>query len=273
MKFGVIAGATWIELVRRPLFWMIAVVAGVSIFPISFILPYNTLGEDVKMYMEIGLAILLASGLIVTLFSASVSIADEIDGKTAITLLSKPIGRRDFIIGKFVGIMGAVGLMFVLLSIVFLIGVYFKMGFDARESAAMAPPDSQRFQTILRIIPGILLAYFQVSILCAISVALSTRFPIFLNVIACVSLYLLGHLSYVIVQAAQTNSQFEGVEFMARVLATVFPCLELFNSGSAIATDRPIGLDYMAWSFLYASLYTGVALFAALLMFEDRDLA
>lgn len=273
MKFGVIAWATWLEMVRRPLFWMIAVVAGVAIYPISFILPYNTLGEDIKMFMDIALAILLAAGLVVSLFSASVSIADEIDGKTAITLLSKPIGRRDFIIGKFVGIMGAVGLMFVLLSVVFLVAMYFKLGYDAREGASLPPPPAQRIQTILRIIPGIVLAYFQVSILCAISVALSTRFPIFLNVIACVALYLLGHLSYVIVQAAQTNSQFAGVEFVARVFATVFPCLELFNAGSSIATDRPIGLDYVFWSFLYCSLYTGVALFAALLMFEDRDLA
>ena len=41
------------------------------------------------------------TGLIVALFAASVSISDEIDGKTAITLLSKPITRRDFILGKF----------------------------------------------------------------------------------------------------------------------------------------------------------------------------
>lgn len=269
----VIGSATWIEIVRRPLFWAIAAIAALAIFPVSYFLPYNTLGEDVKMVMDLGLSILLASGLGVALFAASVSIADEIEGKTAITLLSKPIGRRSFIIGKFLGIMGAVLLLFLLVGVVFLTTIYFKIGHDAREGAMDVPNAQQRFETVVRIVPGIVLAYFQVTILCAISVALSTRLPIFLNVIACISLYLAGHLSLVVVEAAETNKQFEGVAFVANAFKTVLPCLELFNSGSAIATDARIGLDYLAWALLYCGLYTGVALFAALLMFEDRDLA
>lgn len=273
MKAYVVGSATCTEIVRRPLFWMITFGAAILIFPFSYLLPYNTLGEDVKMVMDIGLAIMLVAGLAVALFSASVSIADEIDGKTAITLLSKPIGRRDFIIGKFLGIMGAVLLLFLIVGAVYLTTVYMKIGYDARDGAGDVPSAAVRLETSLRMIPGIFLVYCQVTILCAVSVALSTRFPIHLNVVACVALYLVGHLSLVIVQAAETNQQFKGVAFVANVFKTVLPCLGLFHSGSAIATDTLIGVDYVAWALLYCVLYTGVALFAALLMFEDRDLA
>lgn len=274
MKTLVISWATYREIIRRPLFWMIATAAAIAIYPVSFFLPYNTFGEDTKMVMDLGLAIIMVAGLAVAIFSASVSIAEEIEGKTAITLLCKPIGRRDFIVGKFLGIMIGVGLLFVILSFVYLTTLYFKQGFEIRERGLMEfPTFAQRLPLLLRIIPGIILTYFQVTTLCAISVALSTRLPIHLNVTACIAVLLLGHLSLQLVQAAQTDAQFRGVEFVARVFATVLPCLEFYNVGPAISTEVPISAEYMLWAFLYCLLYSGVAVFAALLMFEDRDLA
>src|SRR5262245_54889885 len=102
MKMLVIAWTTFREIVRRGLFWLMFVVAAaaLAIFPI---IPYFTLGEDLKMVEDQGLIVVMLASLTVAVFSASVSIADEIEGRTAITLLSKPILRRDFILGIYVG--------------------------------------------------------------------------------------------------------------------------------------------------------------------------
>ena len=70
---------------------------------VNTFLPFFSLGEDIKMLKDCGLATILISGLLLAVWTASTSIANEIEGKTAMTLLSKPINRRQFIVGKYIG--------------------------------------------------------------------------------------------------------------------------------------------------------------------------
>jgi ABC-type transport system involved in multi-copper enzyme maturation permease subunit len=273
MKTYVIALTTFKEIVRRPIFWLIYFVAAMLTIAYVFI-PYYTLGEDIKMLKDQGLTTMLVAGLIVALFSASVSIADEIEGKTALTLLSKPISRRSFIVGKYLGIMAAILLLFLLLSLVFLPSLAFKEGYDARESARETPTVNARLLQAYSVVPGIVLSFFEVGILTAVSVALSTRFPLHLNVTAIIGVFALGHLAPMMVDAAENQGAFKAVGFMAKIFATILPSLQYFNIGPAISTDVTVPwFDYVGWCFIYAVAYSMIALFLALLMFEDRDLA
>jgi ABC-type transport system involved in multi-copper enzyme maturation permease subunit len=273
MKTYVIALTTYRELIRRPLFWMLAGVAAVLLLLFAYI-PYFTLGEDIKMVKDQGLALIMITGLTIALFAASVSIADEIDGKTAITLLSKPITRRDFILGKFGGIMSAIAVLFLILGAVFLAVLYVKANYDARETAQDPPSVQAKLEMLWHIVPGIVLTYFKVAILCALSVAFSTRFPLHLNISACIIILFLGHLAPQMVQASEQRQLNEAVEFMAKVFATVLPGLEYFNVGPAISTDATVPwVGYVLPCLLYCVLYSSIALLLALLLFEDRDLA
>lgn len=273
MKTYVIAWTTYREIVRRPLFWLIALVVATALVLFVFI-PYQTFGEDIKMFKDNSLATILLAGLVIGVLSASASIAEEIEGRTAITLLSKPINRREFIIGKFAGIMAAIGILFVLLTVVMLVCLFYKAKYDARETATEAPTNWERIEMIVRLMPGVVLTYFKVTILVALSVAFSTRFPLTLNLTACIAIYLLGHLAPQLVQASEGGGVFEAVGFMANIFATVLPGLEYFNIGPAIATDADVPwIGYVLPCFGYCGLYTFIALMLALLMFEDRDMA
>ncbi|MGE3244256.1 MAG: ABC transporter permease, partial [Pirellulales bacterium] len=129
-----IAVATAKEAVAQPLY--ILVLLGVGCALVGFIyIPYNTFGEDVKMLKDSGLTTIMVFAILVGLWTASVSVADEIEGKTAVTLLSKPISRREFVIGKFVGIVWALFLMFVVLGAILLVVVSYKIVYDARETS------------------------------------------------------------------------------------------------------------------------------------------
>ena len=138
MKAYVIGLTTYKEIVRRPLFWLLAAIAAALLW-LFCIIPYFTIGEDIKMVKDQGLTLLTVTGLVVALFAASVSIAEEIEGKTAITLLSKPINRRDFIVGKFGGIQASILLLFIILGIIFLACLWYKAGIEAKETAADPP--------------------------------------------------------------------------------------------------------------------------------------
>ena len=111
-RAGIIARATTKEALRQPIFILLLIIA-VIVLVFNTLMPFFTLGEDVKMLKECGLATLLISGALLAVWTAGTSITSEIDGKTAMTLLSKPINRRQFILGKYVGIIQAVVWLFV----------------------------------------------------------------------------------------------------------------------------------------------------------------
>src|SRR5690349_1308911 len=129
MKSLTIAIATVKEAIRQPAFFVLAFIA-VAWLVCSIFVSYFTFGEDIKMYKDTGLTTISFVGLLLALLTASSSVAEEIEGKTAITLLSKPINRRQFIAGKFLGIELAVLALFVLLGATFVAGVWYKFGYD-----------------------------------------------------------------------------------------------------------------------------------------------
>ena len=114
-KVAAIAWTTAKEAISQPLFYVLLAIGVFGLILFLFI-PYNTLGEDIKMVKEEGLTLIMVLSIILALWTASVSIADEIEGRTALTLLSKPVGRREFIFGKFLGVLTPVVVMFIVLG-------------------------------------------------------------------------------------------------------------------------------------------------------------
>jgi ABC-type transport system involved in multi-copper enzyme maturation permease subunit len=103
--------------------------------------------------------LIMVLSIVMALWTASTSIADEIEGRTALTLLSKPVGRREFILGKFVGILVPVAIMFLVLGALFLASVSYKVVYDARETAQSDPTLLDCQQEMLQIAPGLALAF------------------------------------------------------------------------------------------------------------------
>ena len=65
----------------------------------------------------------------------------------------------------------------------------------------------------------------------------------------------------------------EFVQFMARLIATVLPSLDLFNISAAVATGDLVPPIYLGYSAIYCFCYCAAAILMAFILFEDRDLA
>jgi ABC-type transport system involved in multi-copper enzyme maturation permease subunit len=265
-----IALATSKEAIAQPLY-LLALLIGGFLLMLYIIIPYNTFGEDVKMYKDSGLMTIMVLAILVALWTASVSVADEIEGRTALTLLSKPISRRQFVLGKFLGIVWPIFLMFVILGVWMLIWVSCKVVYDARETSNPEPSWQLCATEMIGIVPGLALAFMEVVVLAAISVAISTRLPMMPNLIICGSIYVLGNLGPLIVQSSVGSNEF--VSFFGQLVALVLPMLDVFNIQAAVAGGKRVPLDYLGWALLYCVLYSTVAMLLALILFEDRDLA
>ena len=259
------------EALCQPLFYVLLGFGAFMLVCMFPFLPYNTFGEDLKVVKETGLTLIMLLAVLLALWTASTSIADELEGRTALTVLSKPISRRQFLLGKFLGVLGPVLILFIVLGALFLGSVSFKVVYDAREMSLPDPGWRDCWHEIVQIAPGLGLAFLEAVIMTSISVAIATRLPMLPNLAICASIYALGHL--VPTLAASSVGRLAVVAFIADLLSTILPALDHFDMYGAISTGQPIPAGYLLLAAVYCGLYSTVAMLLALLMFEDRDLA
>lgn len=294
-KGAAVALAAFREGWRQPMFWLLFVLALICLIIAPFI-PYFTFGEDFKMVKELGYDTIKLFTALFAVLAASMSISEEIEGRTAVTLMSKPVSRRQFLIGKFLGILMAALLMTGFLSWVFDGVLLFKLRYDGDpipipnwldpktkvfvEFCGETPAYFLRgiafwFAHVVSVLPGVVLQFCEVMVLLAIAVALATRLPMVVNMVICLVVFFLGHLTPVLEQVSRTK--YALVRFMSQLFDTLLPGLDLFNLGPSIARDKPLDADkfavYVGVVALYALLYTIIALLFGLILFEDRDLA
>jgi len=269
-KISAIALATAKSEMATP-FYLLILGLGSSLIFVFMYIPYHTFGEDIKVLKDSGLTLIMVGAIIHAVWAASSSVAEEIEGKTALTVLSKPIGRRQFIFGKFYGIGWSTAVLFVVMGIILLVVVAYKPIYDARETANTDPNWQECHLEMVRTVPGLFLAYLETLVFAAIGVAISTRLPMLANVMICFVIYAFGHLTPLLVQGSQ--GQFVNVKFVASFIATVLPVLDHFNIQAAVASGVGVSYQYLLWATVYCVLYCSMAMLLALVLFEDRDLA
>lgn len=108
-KLLTIAKNTLTETLRQPIYGIIVGIA-LLLYILSPALTMYTMDDDNKLLREIGLSTLFITSLFIAIFSASGAVADEMENKTIMTVLSKPIPRPIFVLAKFLGVGSAVAL-------------------------------------------------------------------------------------------------------------------------------------------------------------------
>lgn len=258
------------EAISRPLFTLLLVVGGVLI-TVLVVIPANTFGEDIKPYTETCLTAIMLLGIVFALLTASTTVSDEIEGKTALTMLSKPVSRRQFVLGKFAGIVWPLLVMFLILGTILLFWISVKVDYDAGEASKGDPAWQLCYSTMMSAVPGLVLAFFATVTFTAISVAISTRLAMLPNLIICFTIYVIGNLLPQVVQSSA--GELPAVSFTGKLLAVVLPVLNHFNIAPAIAAGQPVEYQYILLAAAYCLLYSTAAMLMALFFFEDRDLA
>ncbi len=269
-RMSAIAYATAKEGLSQPLFWVLLGVGSFSMLVFIW-LPYRTFGEDIKMLKDQAMVLIMLLSVLLGVWNAGLTLSDEIEGRTAITVLSKPVGRRTFILGKFTGLLFPVLLHFLLLAMVFLVVVSYKVVFEAGEVGKAEVSLAAIRTEMLSVLPGLTLRMIECVILIAIAVALSTRLQMLSTLVICFLIYGLGHLVPRIVQSH--IGQFEIVQFMSQLLAAVLPVLDHYDVEAAITSETPVPWTYVGWAALYGLVYCLFAMLGAFAAFEDRDLA
>jgi len=270
MRSLTVAFTIFQESVRQPAFYALLVL-GVVLLVFSYLMPTFTLvAGEAKFVRDIGLGTFTLCILLLGIFSSANLITTEIENKTAMTVMSKPLRRHEFIIGKYLGIVMSVAFLGVLLAAVFIPVIVAKVvGGDIVLDASGVYKGV--WAEIAGVFPGMLLGFLETSVLVAVSVALSTRLPMILNVVVSFGLFILASLLRPLVDhLSRTGSHALGA---ARTLYYVLPNFQSITEVfSAIGLGKPVSAPLVGWTVVYSLSYIVAAIGAAIFLFQDREL-
>ena len=111
---------TFFESIRQPIMLVVLVVATIALV-FSNLLAGFTMEDDQRMMIDLGLSTVFICGTLLSAFIATNVLNREIDNRTVLTVVSKPVPRPVFVLGKYLGVAGALGLAAAYMSFVFLL--------------------------------------------------------------------------------------------------------------------------------------------------------
>jgi ABC-2 type transport system permease protein len=122
MSIFPIAANAFRESIRQPVH-AVLIVAGLLALLLNVNVAAYTLEDDNKLLVDMGLSTLLLVGMLLAAFTATATLAREIETKTVLVVVSKPVPRWAVVVGKFLGVAAAIGLAYWLLAVTFLVTV------------------------------------------------------------------------------------------------------------------------------------------------------
>ncbi len=287
----VILQHTFFEAVVQPIYSLLLAL-GAVILIVFGLLPFFTLGEDTIMYKSVGLDVVLLLVLIVTLFATSKSVYEEIEDRTMLTLMSKPVKRWEVLVGKYLGIVAAALLGVVLLGAVMALLTWYRIPGDYQlrwvslDDRDLKQVMDYRKMHLAGLIPSLVLVWLQISVLAAIGVALSTRFSLVVNLPVVILIYIAGNLTRFLFPLEHRSA---GVKLFAETVSSLLPFLSTFDikkytvygdirvPGTEFARST-MGISvgaiwqYIAIAFGYGIAYAAFALSAGMWLFSTREL-
>lgn len=300
-NFLPIAGNTLRETVRQPVFWII-IFLSIGLMWLTSRLPLWTIGgleADEVMAKDIGLASVTLCGLLVALFASSSVVSDELEKKTALTVLSKPVSRSQFVVGKFLGIALAVAMACLISGAALLIVLCVNV-IGPREGEYSDHPDDtvvhelegriRRDQKLaaVTIAQGTLLSFLQVMFLAAISVAIATRATMVVNLSVCVMLFMVGRMANWLrslihgppdVQSALAGATDAAAETGGGLLKVVWslaysilPNMDNANAQMTLASGQILGARFLTLTTVYTALYVVGILLVACALLKRREI-
>jgi len=293
-RMFVILRHTFFEAIVQPIYsLLLALAAGVIM--VFGALPFFTLGEDTVMYKSVSLDVILLAVLIATLFATSRSIYEEIEDRTMLTLMSKPVRRWQVLVGKYLGIITAALMAIALLGAILMLCTYLRIPvdhqlrittFDDRELKELS---DRRWMHLAGLVPSLVLLWFQVSVLAAIGVALSTRFSLVVNLPTVILLYVAGNLTRFLDPDMEVQGRSVVGKAFAWAISTLLPFLQVFDwrdqtiykpirVAGTMFESNPSGVylstiwGYVLIAAAYGVAYVTFALAAGMWSFRTREL-
>jgi ABC-type transport system involved in multi-copper enzyme maturation permease subunit len=251
---AVIAGNTVRELIRSKLLYNLLLFAALFIGGSLFVAQL-TIGNWVRIIVDMGLGAIEVAGAIMAIVIGVGLVAGEVERKTILPTLAKPVPRWAFCLGRYLGLTGLlalnVGLMLLILAVVLRLAGY-SLSFTTASAA--------------------LLIAVELAVLAAVALLFASfSTPILASAFG-FSIFFIGHLLSDLRTFAEKSHSAAARE-LARGFYFFLPDLELLNLKSHAANELPVSAAFVWHSAAYGIVYSAVVLTIAIVIFSRRDLS
>jgi len=252
MRTLAVAHNTFREAVRDKVLYVLLLFSATAILG-SKALGWISVGQDIKIVKDISLAALSLFGVLIAIFVGTNLVYKEVEKRTIYTIISRPMHRYEFILGKYLGLMALLALVVGVMTVVSVCYVLVLGG----------SVDVVFFEAIL-------LIYWELLLVTALALLLSSLASPILGAIIVFSTYIVGHGTQIFVDLPP---QLQGTfaEKLLTLAYYVVPNLSNFNIRAEAANEVAIAPAFIVWSLIYGLIYTAMLLVLAAVAFERKD--
>lgn len=252
-RIWVIAANGFREVIRDRIFYFIGFFTLILAFAIR-LLPQISLGTHEKIFLDLGLGAMGLLGAIVAIFVGTGLINKEIEKRTVLVLIPKPLSRTEFIIGKHLGLCAVLAVMLAVMTVILLVLLSgSKMSYS----------------------PGILLIsqlylLLELALLTAVALTFGVFTTSILATLLSLGVYLMGHVSTDLLKLGQISKN-TNIESLTRSLYLILPDLERLNLKNDVTYGILPNADQLLSNAVYGIVYTVLLLAIAIGIFARRQ--
>ncbi|MBL7661951.1 ABC transporter permease subunit [bacterium] len=255
MKIITIAQNTFREAIRsKVLFTVFFFVA--LLIAIAAVFGSVSIGDHAKVVKDFGLFSISFFGAVVAIISGVSLLNKELKQKTIYNILSKPVTRLEFIVGKFLGLAFTTSIIIMLMGACVMTLTFFIEG-----------------KWDLLFLQGIFMTILEIIVICAVTMFFSSLVvTTILSGLFTFAAYLGGRgIEYI--NYFFTSGEFTRPELipMAKLFRTILPHLNNFNFADRLVYGHPISAPEATWAVVYCLSYSMIVLILAAFIFDTRE--
>lgn len=255
-----IASTTINEAIRRRVLLIILLI-GVLFLAIAPSLGILSARSETTVLKSMMLGVIQLTSAVIAIVLTVYMLPNEIERRTIYTILSKPVQRWQFLVGKYFGAVGALAIMMCLMSVVMI--VFFWLD--------QHPPVTD----IANLLKAPLMYFVQMSLLAAVAITLSTFVSPIVNFFLTGGLFLMGSLFNPFFETIQSNANTPVVaKTLAKIIDLALPNFANYNVQNPIINPQQrIGNEtsYFLTVSIYGVVYILGLLVVGILIFDRRE--
>lgn len=269
-RIRLIAGNTLLEAARQKLFNFLALFAVALVVGAQWFRDFNFGAPELKFLSDFGFGAMAFFGAALTIAATAQLFFSEIENRTVLTLLAKPVSRADFVLGKFFGVVVVVGIFCALLTALLAAVLW------TREATLMSElPESFAGGRLLHydaIVAAGLVQWSKLAVLAAFTLLIASFAQSQLyTVIAGFFVLVICHLQYLAHDSYARSASIFG-RLVGGLIGWLFPNFQLFNLADDVGAGGVLGWGRVARVEVYALGYVAVVCALAIYSFRKREI-
>ena len=218
------------------------------------IIPEIAAGTHEKILLDFGIGAIAILSIIVAIFVGTALINKEIETRTLLMLIPKPISRAELILGKHLGLTGVLGVMIAIMMAIYLV---------------MLSVSEISYPTQALIVSGVYLL-IELALIVAVAILFGVFTSSILATLLSFGVYLMGHFSEDLVELGKLSKN-ANIESLTTSLYLVLPNLSRLNlKNDAVYGQLPTSGELISHA-LYGLLYTSLVLIISIMIFAQKE--